>query len=256
MKLRCCFSSRQSHFVVGCAVFWLFSLNSASLAQDRLSTKDGKTQDVEILGVASSTVQIKVGTGSIGIPLSSITSVVMAVPSELIAANAASQAGDYAKAFPLAKAVAEKYKGLPTDWARQATSLVGDIQVAQGHFKEAEAAYKEYQRIYPGAGTIQTDVGMARIAVALKNYDEAKNKLQPIAAAALKKKTSTPACAPAYSQAFFLLGQIAEAQAQPEVALENYLLTVTLFHEDHGAVKAAQEKANALRKKDPTLTVP
>jgi len=256
MKLRCRFSSRQSHFVFGFAIFWLLSLNIGALAQDRVTTKDGKTQDVKILAVNGSTVQIRVGTGSIGIPLSSIASVAMAAPAELAAANAACQAGDYPKALPLAKAVAEKYKGLPIDWARQATSLVGDIQVALGNLKEAEAAYKDYQRIYPGAGTVQTDVGMARIAVALKNYDEAEKKLEPIAAAALKEKTPSPTLAPAYSQTFFLLGQIAEAQSQPEVALENYLRTVTLFHEDRGAVAAAQEKANALRKKDPTLTVP
>ena len=103
---------------------------------------------------------------------------------------------------------------------------------------------------------MQADVGMARIAVARKSYDEAKAKLVPIAEAALKEKTPNPAFAPAYSQTFFLLGQIAEAQQQPEVALENYLRTVTLFHEDRSAAAAAQEKANALRKKDPTLAVP
>ena len=256
MKLRCSYSSRQSHFAFGFAVFWLLSLNIGALAQDRITTKDGKTQEVKILGVNGSTVQIQVGAGSIGLPLTSITSVAMAAPAELAAANTAFQAGDYAKALPLAKAVAEKYKGLPTDWARQSTSLVGDSQVSLGNLKEAEAAYKDYQRIYPGAGTLQTDIGMARIALARKNYDEAKQKLEAIAATALNQKTPNPALAPAYSQLFLLLGQIAEAQQQPEVALENYLRTVTLFHEDRNAVAAAQEKANALRKKDPTLTVP
>ncbi|MCX6968403.1 MAG: tetratricopeptide repeat protein [Verrucomicrobia bacterium] len=256
MKLRCSFSSRQPHFVASFALFWLLSLDFGALALDRLTTKDGKTQEVQILGVNGSTVQIRVGTGSIGLPLSSVASVVMAAPAELAAANAAFQANDYAKALPLAKAVAEKYKGLPTDWARQATSLVGDTQVGLGNLKEAEAAYKEYQRVYPGAGTLQTDVGMARIALARKSFDEAKAKLAPIAAAALKEKMQPPALAPAYSQTFFLLGQIAEAQGELEVALENYLRTVTLFYEDRSAVAAAQEKANALRKKDPTLTVP
>lgn len=256
MKLRSSFSFPQRYFVFGCVCFGLLGLNFSALAQDRLATKDGKTQDVKILSANGTSVQIQVGAGSIGIPLSSIASVVKAAPPELAAANAAMQAGDYAKALPLAKGVAEKYKGLPTDWARQATGLVGDIQVAQGKFKEAEAAYKDFQRIYPGAGTLQTDVGMARIAVALKNYDEARKKLEPLAEAALKEKTPAPALAPAYSQTFFLLGQIAEAQKQPEVALEHYLRTVTLFPEDHAAVAAAQQKANALRKQDPTLTVP
>ena len=256
MKRRCSFSPQQSHFALSFAVFCLFWLNNGALAQDRLTYKDGRTQDTKILGVNGATVQIQVGTGSIGVPLATVASVAMAAPADLAAANAAYRAGDYAKALPLAKGVAEKYKGLPIAWAQQATSLMGDIHVALGNLKDAEAAYKDYLRIYPGAGTLQTDVGMARIAVARKNYDEAKAKLEPIAAAALKEKTPTAAYAPAYSQTFFLLGQIAEAQAQPEVALENYLRTVTLFPEDHSAAAAAQEKADALRKKDPTLTVP
>jgi len=256
MKLRCSFSSRQPHFAFCFAVFWLLSLTFGALAQDRLTTKDGKTQDVKILGVNGSTVQIRVGAGSIGIPLASIASVTMAAPAELAAANTAYQAGDYAKALPLAQSVDAKYKGLPTYWARQATSLLGDIQVALGKLPEAEAAYNDFQRIYPGAGNLQSSVGMARIAVARKQYDEAKAKLGPIAAAALKEIKPNPEHAPAYSHVFLLLGQIAEAQGQPEIALENYLRTVTLFHEDGNAVAAAQEKANTLRKNDPTLTVP
>ncbi|MEI6562238.1 MAG: tetratricopeptide repeat protein [Verrucomicrobiota bacterium] len=206
--------------------------------------------------MSGANVQIQVGTGSVGIPLASLASVAMAAPADLAAANAACRAGDYAQALPLAKAVAEKYKGLPADWARQAMSLVGDISVDLGKLKEAEAVYKDYQRIYPGTGTLQTDVGMARIAVARKSYEAARAKLEPIAAAALKEKTPNPAVALVYSQTFYLLGQIAEAQAQPEVALESYLRTVTLFSADRGAAAAAQEKANALRKKDPTLIVP
>ena len=256
MKLRCSFSSRQSHFAFCFAVFWLLSLNFGALAQDRVTTKDGKIQDTKILGSNGTSVQIQVGAGSIGIPLASVASVVMAAPPELASATTAYQAGENAKALPLAKAVAEKYKGLPTDWARKATSLVADIQVALGNLKDAEAAYRDYQRIYPGSGTLQTDVGMARIAFARKNYDEAQKKLEPIATAALKEATPNPAFAAAYSQTFLLLGQIAEAQMQPDVALKNYLRTITLFSNDRSAVATAQEKADALRKKNPTVTVP
>ena len=256
MKLRCSFSSRQSLFALNFAVFWLFCLTNGAFAQDRLTYKDGRTQDTKILGVSGATVQIQVGAGSIGIPLASIAAVVMAAPADFAAANTAFQAGDYAKALPLTKAVAEKYKGLPADWARQAASLLGDIHVAMGNLKEAETAYNDYQRIYPGAGGLQTQVGMARIALARKDYEEAKAKLEPIATAALKEKTPNPAYASSYSQTFFILGQIAEAQSQPEVALENYLRTITLFCGDRSAAAAAQEKANALRKKDPNLAVP
>jgi len=256
MKLRYSFSSQQRLFVFGFSAILLFGQASGAFAQDRLITRDGKTQDVKILGVNGATVQIQVGGGSIGIPLASIASVVMATPAELAVANKACEAGDYKKALPAARAVADKYKGLPLDWARQATSLVGDIQVALGNLQEAETAYKDYQKYYPGAGTVQTDIGMARIAVARKQYDEAKQKLDPLAAAALKEKKPSAALASAYSQTFLLLGEIAEAKQQPVIALENYLRTVTLFPQDHGAVVTAQEKADALRKNDPALTVP
>jgi len=256
MKLRYSFSSHHLFFACSFSLFWLFCLGIAASAQDRLVTKDGKTQDVKILGVSGANVQVQIGGGSMGVPLSSVSSVVMAAPAELTAANAAYEAGEYAKALPMAKGVAEKFKGLPVAWMRQAASLVGDIHVALGNLKEAEAAYKEFQTVYPGAGSAQTDIGMARIALARKNYDEARLKLEPIAAKALKEKTPAPAMASAYSQTFYLLGEIAEAQEQPAVALENYLRTVTLFPTDHNSVAAARQKADALRKKDPTLTVP
>lgn len=256
MKLRYSFSYRHLFFACSFSLFWLLGLGFTAPAQDRLVTKDGKTQDVKILGVSGANVQVQINGGTMGVPLSQVSSIVMAAPTELAAANSAYAAGEYAKALPSAKSVAEKYKGLPVPWVRQAASLVGDIHVALGNLKEAEAAYKEYQTIYPGAGSVQTDVGMARIALARKNYDEAKLKLEPIAAKALKEKTPAAAMASAYSQAFYLLGEIAEAQDQPVVALENYLRTVTIFSTDQSSVAAARQKADALRKKDPTLSVP
>ena len=256
MKLRCSFSSQKCVFAFGFSLLALLSLGMSAQAQDRLVLKDGKTQDVKILNASGSTVHIQVGGGSIGIPLSTVASVTMAPPPEFAPALAAYEAGQFAKALPLVKGLAEKYKGLPVDWARQLASMVGDIHVSMGNLKEAEAAYKEYQKLYPGAGSVQTDVGMARIAVARKDYDEARQKLEPIAEAALKEKTPPAGLGPAYSQTFFLLGQIAEARHQPAIALEQYLLTVTVYAADHTAVAAAQERANALRKQDPSLTAP
>ncbi len=256
MKLRSSFSSQKALFALGLCLLWLLSPGVRAHAQDRLHLKDGRTQDVKILGANGSAVNIQVGGGSIGIQLATVSSVTMATPPEFAPARAACEAGQFAKALPVLKALAEKYKGLPVDWARQATSMIGDIHVAMGNLKEAEAAYKDYQKLYPGAGSVQTAVGMARIAVARKNYDEARQKLEPIAEAALKEKAPPAGLGPAYSQTFLLLGQIAEAQQQPAVALEQYLRTVTLYEDDHTAVVAAQERANALRKQDPSLTVP
>ncbi|MDD5349105.1 MAG: hypothetical protein PHQ12_02730 [Chthoniobacteraceae bacterium] len=201
-------------------------------------------------------VIVQIPGGSKGVPLADIASVTMAPPPEFAPAVAAYTAKQYAKALPALKGIADKYKGLPVDWVRQATSMVGDSYVALGSFKEAEAAYTEYQKLYPGAGSLQTDVGMARIAVARKNFDEARKKLDPIAEAALKQKAPPVGQGPAYSQAFLLLGQIAEAEKKPALALENYLRTVALYAEDQSAVAAAQERVAVLRKQDPSLIVP
>lgn len=256
MKLRCSFSSQKCLFAFGLSFAALMCLGAGALAQDRLQYRDGRTQDVKILGANGTQVLIQVGTGSMGVAFATVTSVTMAPPPEFAPAVTACAAKQYDKALPALKAIADKYKGLPTEWARQATSLVGDIYVAQNKLKEAEAAYKDFQRLYPGAGSEQTEVGMARIAVARKNFAEAKQKLEPIAAKALTQKAPPAGLETAYSQTFLLLGQIAEADQKPAVALENYLRTVTLFAEDRTAVAAAQERVDYLRKQDPTLTVP
>ena len=262
MKLRCNFSFRKPFFAFGLGLLGLLSLGVEAIAQDRIQYRDGKVEDTKILSADGSNVMVQVGGGgSMGKPLATIAAVTMKAPEEVAAMQAAVAAKDYAKALPLAQGLAEKYKGLPTPWARQSASLVGDIQVALGKLKEAEAAYKEYQRLYPAAAGAfsQTDVGMARIAIAQKKYDEAKKKLDPIAEAALKSKAPASGKGAVYnlfSQAFLLLGQIAEAQEQPDVALENYLRTVTLFSDDPASVAAAQEKAKTLREQNPSLTAP
>lgn len=256
MKLRCSISSRKRFFALSFALIALFGIVGESCAQDRLVTKDGVARDGKILGVTGNSVMIQMGGASLGIQIAMISSVIKAAPPELALAQKTSEAGDYAKALPIAKAVADQYKGLPIAWAQQATSLVGDIYVGLGKLTEAEAAYTDFKKYYGAAGSVQTDVSMARIAVARKKYDEAKSKLDPIAEKALKEPVSTTEAGMAYSQTFFLLGQIAEAQGESAVALENYLRTVTLFAQDRSAVAAAQEKADALRKKNLTLVVP
>lgn len=252
MKLRLSFSSHQPIFAVGLSLF----LAAGAFAQDKITTTNGRVQDVKILGVVGSNVQVQVGAGSIGIPLATVASVSMAPPADFVAAKAAYEAKDYAKALASAKSVVTKFKGLKTDWAQEATSLLGDIYVSLNKLPEAEAAYLDFQKTYGGAGSVQSDIGLARIALSKKNYDGAKQKLEPITSKALEEKTPAPAAATAYSQAFCLLGQVNEAEQDYPAALENYLRTVTLFYHDRSAVATAQEKADALRKQHPTVSVP
>ncbi len=245
MKLRRSFSSQQLIFALGLTL----SFATMAAAQDRVITKDNRTQDGKIIGVTGSSVNIQVGAGTIGIQIAQIHSVTMAAPPEFATGKAAYDAGDYAKALAPIKAVADKFKGLPTVWAQQATSLLGDIYVSLNKLPEAEAAYLDFQKTYGAqGGSAQSDVGLARIALSKKDYDKAKEKLEPITTRALGEKHPAPAVASTYSQAFYLLAQVQEAQQDYPAALENYLRTVTLFHHDSAAVAGAKEKADALRK--------
>ena len=225
------------------------------LAQDRLIKTDGTTQDAKILGVSGANVEVQVGSGMIGVPLSTVSQVLMLPPADFATATAAYETKDYSAALAATKVVADKYKGLPTDWARQSTALLGDIYIALNDLPKAEAAYLDYLKAYPGKGSLQTDVGLARIAFLKKDYAAARQKLDPIKAQAMKQASPPPDLAPAYSKAFYLLGQVEEAQGDLSNSLQDYLRTVTWFCQDRTAVASAQERADALRK-DHNLAVP
>jgi tetratricopeptide (TPR) repeat protein len=252
MKLRSRFAAQQLLFLgISAALLGL----SANVIGDVVTTTDNRRQEVKVVGVSGTNLQVQVGAGTLGIPLASIKEVQMPAPPELAQAQQAFVARDYRRALALASGIVEKFKGMPADWTQLATGMLGDIYVATNDLPKAEAAYKEYQRLYPGAGSVQADVGIARIAVSKKDYGTAKQKLAPIVAQALKEKNIPRAQAFAFSQAFFILGQVEEAEGNATGALEDYLRTVTIFHHDPSAVAAAQERADALRK-DGNVVVP
>jgi predicted Zn-dependent protease len=253
MKLRAPFLPRQLLFLLGVSSFVTFSANGLR-AQDIVVKQDGTQVQTKILGVAGTNIQMQVGQGVLGLPLASVKSVQMATPPEVGQAVQAFEAKDYAKAQALVKAVADKYKGLPTAWAQQATAMLGDVQVELGDLTKAEAAYRDFQRLYPGSPL--ADIGIAAIAVNKKDFATAKQKLEPITAKALQEKNVPMAMALAYSKAFYLLGQARENDGDLKGALEDYLRTVTLFYHDRGTVSLAQAKADALRKANPELFVP
>ncbi len=84
--------------------------------------------------------------------------------------------------------------------------------------------------------------------MARKDFDTAKKTAEPLCEKALKQKNVVEAEGQVYGQAFFVLGQIKEAQGDYQGALEDYLRTVTLFYHDTTATGLAQERADALRK--------
>ena len=151
--------------------------------------------------------------------------------------------------------VADGFRGLPTDWARQAAALLGDLFVEKGDLARAEAAYADYAKFYgggAGGGSARTQVGLARLALARGDFAGAKARLEPVATAALKNPVNLPSAdAAAAGQACLLLGQIAEKLGDVSGALTHYLRTVTLFYEDRAAVAAAQKAADSLRAAHP-----
>jgi hypothetical protein len=243
MKLRFRFPRLQLLSLLGCSLL----LCGGAFGQATVKMRTGATQTGTILGVTSAGVEIQFGNNKAALPLNLIAEVQMPAPPELAAAQKAYGARDYPAALAALRKVTDKFKGLPTDWAQLATSMLGDIQVAMNDLPKAEAAYKDFQRLYPGGGSMQAEVGIARVAASRKEYAAAKQKLQPIADTALKEKYVPRNNAFAYSQAFLVLGQIKEAEGDAAGALEDYLRTVTLFYHDPASVAAAQSRADAIR---------
>lgn len=203
-----------------------------------------------ILGSDGKIVQFQTPAGSIGYPLASVESVIMPAPPEYALAQQAMAAKDTKKALQLARGVYDKYKGLPVDWAKVAALMVADLLINSGETDKAEAMYREFEQLYPGGGGLQAKVGRARIAVAKKDLLSAKDSLAAVTEEALKMKTVPRENAFAYSQAFYVMGMINEADGKPQEALENYLRTVTVFYNDPSSRAAAQERADALRSRN------
>lgn len=243
MKLRFRFPRLQLLFLIGCGVL----ASETAFGQAVIKLRTGKTEQGTILGVTTAGVELQFGTNKAAFPMNMIAEVQMAPPSDLAAAQKAYAAKQYPAALTALKKVTDKFKGLPTDWAQLSTSMLGDIYVAMNDLPKAEAAYKDFAKLYSGGGSLQAEVGIARIAVSKKDYAAAKQKLQPIADAALKSKDVPKANQFAYSQAFYVLGQIKESEGDRAGALEDYLRTVTLYFHDPSAAASARERADALR---------
>ncbi len=246
MKLRAVFPHRQLLFGFLFCAAGLCGLAGRQASADVYYTRDGQPHEAKILGCTGTTLQVVIAAGQMGVPLATVVKVDMPPPPEFAAVQKLASARDYAKLLGPVRVLAEKFKGLPTEWAQRASAMHAEALLNTGDLEKAEAAYKDYQKFYPGAGSLQSEVGMARIALSKNNVDEAKKKLEPIAASALVDKAPSSLNAAAYSHVFLALGQIKEKEGDKSGALESYLRTVALFAEDSGAVASAQELADKL----------
>jgi outer membrane protein assembly factor BamD (BamD/ComL family) len=253
MKLRSPFLPQQLLFQLVLTLFLL--VGSAVFAQDTVIMRTGAQQQFKVLGVTGSNVMVKTQFGEQGLPLVQVKEVrLAAVPPQYNASLAAFQAKDYNKALGILQPLMSKWRGLPAPWAEQATAMLGDVHVELGDLAKAEAAYKQFQQLYPGSAL--ADIGIAAMEVNKKDYAAATKRLDPVTTKALEEKNVPYEKALAYSKAFYLSGQAKEAEGNLAGALEDYLRTVTLFYHDRASVALAQEKADALRKANKDLIVP
>jgi len=220
---------------------------------DAYTTIDGKRTEAKILEVKGQTMMVSVGTGQIGVPLRNVRSVEMPVPAEVAQVQKLVAAKEHEKALQLIRPVAQKYRGIPVLWARQSLSTMAGLYLSLGDFKGAEDTYKEAQAYYPGSGSLESEVGMARIAVAKGEGASVKGKLEEVTQKALADKAVSRDAAGIYSQAFLALGQLREKEGELSAALESYLRTVALFPQDASAASLAQERADELIAKKVTV---
>jgi tetratricopeptide (TPR) repeat protein len=223
--------------------------------QETITLSSGQTQEVRILGVQDGGVKIQVGDAQMVEPFSNLTQVTMSPPPEFAAATTDYGQGDLQDALGLATAVVQTYRGLPTDWAREAMLMVGDIDIALGQLPQAQQAFQDYQAAYPSADSADVNIGLAAIDVANHSLDDAKAKIAPILAHALDTRNPPPETASLIGRAFLVSGQIKEQSGDLSGALQDYLRTVTIFPQDRVAAAGAQQRATALRK-TPGVTVP
>lgn len=221
---------------------------ASGLAQDAIVQKDGQRREGQIVAVKGDAIRIKIGPAETGIPLASVASVTMAAPKAFDDAIGAWQRGDAARTLATLGPLVETFNGLPTPWAERASALLGEVYLSANQVEKATAAFAAFQKLYPNAGS-SADVGLARLALASKDYATARAKLVPIVDKAKSTKLPAPGESAVFGQALFLLAQVQESSAENPEALENYLLVGTIFSEDQSVVAKAEERAKALKEK-------
>ncbi len=203
---------------------------------------------VLITGMQGSRVMVKEGAGEGGYEVAGIQEVRKAAPPEFAQAQQFVEAGDFAKAVPLLKGIADKFKGLPTYWAQDATGMLGNLYLNLDRVPEAEVAISAFETAYRGTNASGANAAKARLAAAKGRFSEAKALASSVVAGALSRKTVTRAESQNFGQGYFVLGQCAESDGNLPEAMENYARAVAVFYHERSIVAQAQKRIDALRK--------
>lgn len=214
-------------------------------AQDVVMQKDGQRREGQILGLADGRLKFKVGPAETSIAMNQVESVTKPAPAAYKTALEAWGSGNAAKTLETLKPLVDTFIGLPVPWAERSAALLGEVYLALDQLPAAETAFAAFQKAYPGAASL-SEIGLARLAVAKEDYATAKTKLEPIVTEAANVKIAATGKSAMYGQAFYLMGIIREKEGVLPEALQDYLMAVTVFHEDKAVVAKAQERANIL----------
>lgn len=223
----------------------LFLGTAGLTAQDVVMQKNGQRREGQILGLADGRLKFKVGPVETSISMDQVESVTKAPPAAYQTALESWGSGNAAKTLETLKPLVDTFLGLPTPWAERSAALLGEVYLAMDQLPAAENAFAAFQKAYPGAASL-SEIGLARLAVAKEDYATAKSKLEPIVTEAASVKIAGTGKSAMYGQAFYLMGLIREKEGVLPEALQDYLMAVTVFHEDQAVAAKAQERANVL----------
>lgn len=237
---------KSSFSPVALAFTLLFAATATTaFSQDILTLTNGQRREAAVLGVSGDRVRFKAGPVESSLPLAQIKSVTMSSPKAFDDALASWTEGDAAKTLSQLKPLVENFRGLPAPWARRASALLGEVLIANNQIPAAEEAFAAFQKAYPDAGGL-SEIGLARLALEKKDFSTAKSKVAPIVEEAKKTLIAPTGQSAQYGQALYILASAQESEGQLADALDNYLLVVTVFHEDAAITRRAKERADAL----------
>jgi tetratricopeptide (TPR) repeat protein len=230
-----------------------------TVADDQIVKKDGTVIPGQVISVIGDQVMVKTVTsrgGEAKIPysLSDIKSVSMATPPAVAKAEAPGTAPSVVVAA--LEPQIKLYAGLPSGWIVDAMAQLAQAYEALNQPDRAIETYNQIDTLYPGGKYhAQVVAGKAEMNLKVGKYDEALAAVQPIVDEANKNIAPSPADGATYAHAFLVYGSILEAQKKPQQALEAYLTVKTMFYQNSSLVDEADQRAKALRDKNPGIGI-
>ncbi len=224
------------------------SVVMAQTAGDYFILKNGQRRDVVITRADAKNIYYQTPSGDAPMPWTSINSWNLAERRGVKETLASVDAGKYAEALPVLKPLAERYMVLPSPWVQDVVVAIVRCHTELKQYTEADAVAKKFGECQP-AQVNRVKPFLATALAGQKKYDEAIAALAEVAKTSVGKLVLTPSEARMYGQAFLTLGDCYAGKGDDKKALECYLTTVVLYHQDEQSARLAQTKADELKKK-------